>query len=71
MTFFMQMCVLQNSQTYDDIGNSGCYECQEPDGVARMAGAKRPSIEGEARDKAGEGLGEPLPRKILKNSNLK
>ena len=72
----MQMCTLQNSQTYGGVGNSVCYGWQEPDGVARVNGAKRSSIVGEARaedearDKAGRGLGrglgEPLPRKILK-----
>ena len=47
------------------------------EGEARVEGAKRTRIEGEAqnqgeaREKAGEwsgeGLGEPLPRKFLKN----
>ena len=41
-------------------------------GEARIEGAKRPRIEGEAREKSGgrgleRGLGEPLPRKFLKN----
>ena len=44
--------------TYGGIGNIVCYEWQELDDVARVVGAKRPSIEGEARDKAGEGSGE-------------
>ena len=47
------------------------------EGKARVEGAKRPRIEGEARTEgearekagegSGEGLGEPLPRKFLKN----
>ena len=76
----MQMCAFQNSQTYGGVGNSVCYEWQEPDSVARVEGAKRLSIkgkaraEGEARDKKkgvlGRGLGEPLPRKNLKIQTL-
>ena len=71
----MQMCVLQNSQTYGGVGNSVCYGWQEPDGVARVDGAKRSSIvgevraEGKARDKVGEGSGES--QKNFKISNLK
>ena len=48
------------------------------EGEARVEGAKRPRIEGEARSEGearekaggrglGRGLGEPLPRKFLKN----
>ena len=48
------------------------------EGEARVEGAKRPRIEGEARTEGkareksggrglGRGLGEPLPRKLLKN----
>ena len=48
------------------------------EGEARVEGAKRPRIEGEARTEGeareksggrglGRGLGEPLPRKFLKN----
>ena len=42
------------------------------EGEARIEGAKRPSIEGKARsegaarDRSGEGLGEPLRRKFSK-----
>ena len=81
MTCFMQMCVLPNSQTYGGVGNSVCYGWQEPDGVARVDGAKRSSIvcearaEGEAWDEAGEGSGERAQwaptQKNFENSNLK
>ena len=75
MTRFMQMCVLQNSQTYGSVGNSVCCGWQEPDGVARVDGAKRLSIVGEARDTAEEGSGErarwATPHKNFENSNLK
>ena len=49
----MHMCVLQYRQTYGGVGNSVCYEWQEPDGMAQVEGQKaRPSIEGEARYKS-------------------
>ena len=51
------MCAF-NSQTYGGVGNNVCSECQELDGMARVEGAKRSSIDGETRDKAGEGSGK-------------
>ena len=76
----MQMCAFQNSQTGGGVGNSVCYEWQELDGVARVEGTKRLSIEGKARaedeaqDKAGEGSGEGArwapPQKNFENSSF-
>ena len=49
-----------------DFGHGG----PKSEGKARIEGAKRPRIDGEAREKAGRGLGrglgEPLARKLLK-----
>ena len=65
------MCVLQNSQTYGGIGNSGCYECQEPDGVARMAQSARAS-RAKPEIKQGRGSASPSPEIFFfENSNLK
>ena len=67
MICFMQMCVLQNNQTYGGVGNSVCYEWQEPHDAARVKGESA-RAEGERKRGGvwGGGSMSPLPRKILK-----
>ena len=62
------MCVLQNSQTYGGVGNSVCYEWQEPDGVTQSGGRQAPEHECGKHEISvlGRGPGRPFPRESLK-----
>ena len=66
----MQMCVLQNSQTYGGVGNSVCYEWQESRWCDLSGGRQAPEHRcvkheiASAREGSG-GWAEPLPENML------
>ena len=70
MAFSRQMCVLQNSRAYGGVGNSVCYEWQEPDLSGGRQAPEHRCVKHEITS-AREGSGEAPPQRNVENSNLK